>query len=462
MAVSIAMLPILTLRLGPSEYGLFALATAFVAFGAAISCVGSSYRLAEAFASKDGRGRSDAIGGQFALSASISIALASCFALVCIVGLQGSMSGWGFGSFEILVVALSIICSTTWSIATDVTTLQGSARAYGIAAILQTTVAAIATLVAVFVAGRGGESLFIGQLCAATIALVGGVFILKPHLTLRAMTFMKSGLVGAGWISAANVAESAYQAFERNLLVGFASVSDLGIYTHSQQYRLAISAAVKAFARTAWPTTLLESRSLNDGYVKTKDGWNAVYVGLMIVGLVFAAIGEELVAILTNSKFNEAAPLAALGIAYLLLQNVGKPQVGYMYAHGHGAPYAKVSLMAIAVSSMLAVPLIEELGIWGAFACLCIQQMIMRIGIHIFVARVAGGVPAHDGLAFLGFALLLGLVAFNMWTGAILFVRLLELVVGLGLLAPFAWRAYLRVRAVTGVNPTSTNESGRR
>jgi O-antigen/teichoic acid export membrane protein len=369
------------------------------------------------------------------------------------------MSGWGFGQFEILVVALSIVCSTTWSIAIDVTTLKGNARAYGIVAILQTTFAAIATLVAVFVAGRGGQSLFIGQLSAATIALLGGVFILKPHLTLRAMTLMKSGLVGAGWISAANVAESAYQVFERNLLAGFASVSDLGIYTHSQQYRLAISAAVKAFARTVWPTTLIESRSPSNDFSRTKEGWNAVYVGLMIVGLVFAAIGEELIAILTNSKFNEAAPLAVLGIAYLLLQNVGKPQVGYMYAHGHGAPYAKISLAAIVVSTVLVVPLIEELGIWGAFVCLCIQQMVMRIGVQIFVARVACGVPAHDWLAFMGFALLLGLVAFNMWTDAAISVRLLELVVGLALLTPFIWRAYLRVRALAGVVPTPTADS---
>lgn len=456
------MLPILTLRLGPSEYGLFALATAFVAFGAAISCVGSSYRLAEAFASKDSREKSEAISSQVALSASISIALAISFVLICLVGIEESMLGWGFGQFEILVVALSVVCSTTWSIATDVTTLQGNARAYGIAAILQTTVAALTTLGAVFVADRGGQSLFIGQLSAATIALLGGVFILKPHLTLRAMTLMKSGLVGAGWISAANIAESAYQVFERNLLAGFASVSDLGIYTHSQQYRLATSAAVKAFARTVWPTTLFESRSPSNDYVKTKEGWNAVYVGLTIVGLVFAAIGEELIAILTNSKFNEAAPLAALGIAYLLLQNVGKPQVGYMYAHGHGAPYARISLVAIAVSTVLAVPFIEELGIWGAFACLCIQQMVMRIGVQIFVARIAGGVPAHDRLAFQGFALLLGLVAFNMWTDAIVSVRLLELVVGLGLLTPFAWRAYLRVRAITDVIPATSGESSRK
>lgn len=456
------MLPILTLRLGPSEYGLFALATAFVAFGATVSCVGSSYRLAEAFSLKDSRRRSEAISSQVALSACISVVLAITFVLVCLVGLKESLVGWGFGAFEILVVAWSIVCSTTWSIATDVTTLQGNARAYGIATILQTICAALTTLVAVFVADLGGQSLFIGQLSGVTIALLGGALILKPNLSGLAMISMKSSLKGAGWISLANAAESAYQVFERNLLAGLASVSDLGIYTHSQQYRLATSTAVKAFARTVWPTTLSESRALTNNYVRTKEGWDAVYVGLLIVGLVFASIGEELIAILTNSKFNEAAPLATLGIAYLLLQNVGKPQVGYMYAHGHGAPYAKISLVSIAGSTVLAVPLIEGLGIWGAFACLCIQQLIMRIGVQIFVSRVAVRVPTHDSLAFLGFALLLGLVVFNMWIGATVLVRLLELVVGVGLLTPFAWRAYLRLRVTADIVPTSTGDSNRK
>jgi O-antigen/teichoic acid export membrane protein len=188
-----------------------------------------------------------------------------------------------------------------------------------------------------------------------------------------------------------------------------------------------------------WPITLSEARDAESNFQRTRDGWNAAHLGLVFAGIVFSVLGPEIIALLTNGKFKDAAPLAALGVAYLLLQNIGKPQVGYMYAYGYGSAYAKLSLAAIGLSAVAALPAISAFGMWGAIATLFMQQLLMRVGVQIFVAR-RQRMPFQDGLAIAGCLIILGIVGTNVAFDLPLETRLAELVISACIFALFARR----------------------
>jgi len=434
-AVSFVMLPIVTRILGPADYGAFALALAIVTLGATVASLGSSYGLAEAFSQREERLRSAIVAGQALVSGVLGALFAAAFWLLYSPAASSFPALAEIGAVAATMAAASVVGTVLWTVATDVVTLEGRARLFAAVIIGQTFVSAAVTLWALFGAEMGRVALFAGHLAGSVVLLGGAMFALQRYWTSDLFGWLRGGgLRGSLGRSMGNVFESFYLVLERNLLATFASVHELGLYAHSQQYRGAAGAAVKAIARSIWPVSLAEAASPVGGFLATRSAWGPTHVSITAAGVGFAAMGPEVIDLLTNGKFTAAWPLAAAGMAYLLVQHSGKPQTAYLLAHGRGTRLALLHVVATLVGMVVALLCIQWLGMWGAFAALLAQQVAFRVLIQRDV-RHAVGQPFQDNVVIVGFLLIAALVFVNSALALPLYARVLETVLVVGALA---------------------------
>ena len=387
--------------------------TAVTGLGAAIACIGSSYLLAQVFA-----GRSEAQIRQFvSQQLAVSFSLASVLAIALVViwdVIVRLLPNLGYIPRNGLTLsAIGMIPATLWAIALDVLTLDGRAKTFAAIVIAQSLLSTGALFISLFLLDAGTLALFISGLTGSLILGVGGGLSLlryfeRPYFGKDGLSLFRNAVSVAG----ANIVEAIYQPIERNVLAASSGLAVLGLYTHAQQYRSLVAMATKAMGRSVWPVTLSEATQSHLSFSETSRYWRGTHVVLAIVGLGFAAVGDELIGILTHGKFAGAGPYAAAGIAYLILQNSGKPHTGFMYAHGHVGPYARFSIMATVAGLGCAILFIPIFGAWGALLSVCLQQIILRVAIQLYVARIQP-IPFQDGWLLAGLVLMLPLVVLH-------------------------------------------------
>lgn len=409
--VAFATFPLATLILGPEDYGAYAVVTAITGLASSTACLGSSYLLAQVFSSK----KSEDIRQLVSQQVAISSILAVTFGAVLIVG-------WGYidayfdtlsmiPSAGFVLSAIGTLPGTVGAIALDVLTLDGRAKVFAKILIGQSLLSAGVLLFCLFILDFGAMSLFVAGIVGNSSLGLGGLVSLRGYL--ETPSFQQKDLLvfkGALAMTGANFMEVAYQPVERNLLAVSTGLTSVGLYTHAQQYRTVVAVAVKALSRSIWPVTLEEAREEGLHFAKTERYWALAHACLALVGLIFAVVGDELIGLLSHGKFVGAGAYAALGIAFLLVQNSGKPHTGFMFAHGEVGPYSRLSILATIAGLGCAVFTIPMLGVWGALLSFFLQQLVIRVSIQMYIGRMAK-VPFQDGCAVVGLLLILALTS---------------------------------------------------
>lgn len=405
-AVAFATLPLATIILGPQDYGAYAVVAAITGLASSVACMGSSYLLAQAFSG----GRQDEIRQLISQLLAISGGLASLLAAILILswititGMFDNLASVPKAGF--VLSALGVLPATIWAIALDVLTLQGRAKVFAQIVIGQSSVAAAVLLLCLFGAGMGRMSLFVSNFVGLMVLGLGSLvclwrYIERPSFAREKLVVFKSAL----FLTSANLIEVAYQPIERNLLAMNCGLLTLGLYTHAQQYRSIVATATKALSRSIWPSTLEEARRATLLFPKTNRYWQLSYLFLSVIGLGFATLGDVFIGLLTHGKFVGAGAFAAMSIAYLLVQNSGKPHTGFMYAHGYASPYAQFSIVSSLAGLACALIAIPLWGVWGGILSIFLQQAVMRIAIQIYAGRIAK-IPFQDGGIIVGLLLI--------------------------------------------------------
>jgi O-antigen/teichoic acid export membrane protein len=412
-AVGFLMIPLATLRLGPYDYGAFALVTGLTAVGTSLALLGSGYRLAEVFGRGNAVEERDIVSAQVATSTFIVLA---AMLIVAILWWQGGQYWSSLSAVPAEGIALSaaaMLGTGWWLVATEILTLTRRARMFAVGMITQSVVNAVTLMLALFVFDLGGLALYVAAFAASIAALCGALVALRPYLTAR-VSRQQMGRIctGAGLMSVSNTSEAGYQAIERSLLSSGVSFSQLGLYVHAQQYKALIALAIKAGARSVWRDSLDEARRDDGAFVQTRNIWSLCYLAITLGGLTLGAIGKEVIGVMTHGKFIDAAPYAAASIAILLAQHLGKPQTAVLYAHGHGNAYARSVVISLVVAAMAAVLLIPSLGVWGALLAGLTQSITLRLQLYVLAKRLAKA-PRQDRLAWWGLGLLLLQLAFD-------------------------------------------------
>ncbi|GEM_PF-5541147 len=386
--LSLLILPLTTNILGPREYGIFAFASSITGFGTIIASMGASYVTAAHYQTSDISERKHIVMSILFIGFLLSIV----FSVIVLLLWPFFASHWEIFreiSRRMLFISLcSMVLGIPWIFSADVLTLEGKASLFAWVQIVQSIVLFLATIGALYVFHLGIFSLFIGQLIAAFVATLGSI---------KTVLNYKGGKVVFKWIKeilktgvstiAPNIGESVYLILERSLLILWAGLSQLGLYTHSQQYRTATFMGLNALARTIFPLSLSEAREAESRFEKTRQAWNVGYLGVTVLGIFFATFGRDVISLLTHGKFSEAYVFVVLWMVLILVQSAGKPHTAFLLASNLGKLYARMHVYALLLAGLSLFLFIPWFGVFGALASLFVQMIFFRILIQIQVRK---------------------------------------------------------------------------
>jgi O-antigen/teichoic acid export membrane protein len=229
---------------------------------------------------------------------------------------------------------------------------------------------------------------------------MGGLLVLRGYLSLRVERTPRLELAQRDFLTA-QVLDSAHVLAERTLLSSSVGFGRLGLYTHSQAYRTYAYQVTKAVGRGVWPDSLREAADPASDFPHTRRVWNAVHVGVTVLGVGMVLLGYVLVGLLTNDKFVGAAVFFAPWFILIMIQNLAKPEAATIYTYGTGREVARLSTWSNATALVAACALIPYFGPEGAVVALLGQALVYRTLIRA-AARRYRPLPFQDGWALFG------------------------------------------------------------
>jgi len=397
-ALSFVMLPLVTRVAGPREYGIFALVTAYTAFGSGLATMGGNYIISHRFLGATADEQRE-VASTVSLLAIITVSIYG----ILLLSLWRVLPGTDYAPLiGVGLAVLAMIIAQPWVGALDIVTIRGEAGTFAAVAIAQGLVTSLVLLFGLYQLHLGVTAFFLSQLAGAFVAFAGAFVALRGLFQWRLDPRVLRELRSLGFISAiGNVAEASQTGVERTVVSLHSGVAQLGIYSNSQSYRTFASLPVGAISKSVWPVTLREAGDPNSGFVRTKEAWDIAYIGLTAAGIFLATLGDVVIGILTHGKFTPAYAYATFWMMFLLMQNSGKPQTGILFRLGGGKVYARLVVISTFVGIAALVALVPLFGLWGAAASVTVQQLFLRASIQI-AARRFRRTPFQDGWALFG------------------------------------------------------------
>jgi O-antigen/teichoic acid export membrane protein len=400
--LSLAILPLTTVMLGPAEFGAFGIVAAAVTLAGSLADMGFGIVLSGHYLDQAGKARKQLIATLLAWAALSGLAAGVAMFILwpAISNLAGSVSA--ISEMELALACLSVPLRSVISLGTQVLVIQFRAIDSGVVVTLQAVALFVSTLAALFVFDQGQSALFIGYAagvgigCAATIILLREDFAAMPAWRWSAEVFRAapSGML-------AGILENLRTFVESIVMVRALGVSGLGVFNHSRLYQGYLGQVANAIAYALWPAALEEARIPGDGFEKVGRAWNTVYLGLTVAGVALAALGIEIVSILTNGKFVDAAPWVPLWVAYLLLQNSGKPATATLYAARRGAAVARYRAASLSLALVALVTLVPAYGIPAAIGIAFGEMLVFRLLLRRGALAIRR-LPFQDGWVIAG------------------------------------------------------------
>lgn len=401
--VAFTMLPWLCRFLGPEHWGRLALATAFAGLGAAFCIPGSSLVLARHMLAISPMERHRLIATLLHVGVLSALIMAALLSTAWVLLPEEWRSASGLGWREVSLALATMVLTVPWSLAIDSTMLDGRAWWYTVGLTGQAIAWAVVSGLCVL-SEQGAEiSLFAGQTAGAAVLCLAGLLSLRGSLmSLPTLVWLREVMRLAPTALAGSFGESAAAALERSLLTSFVGAFQLGIYAHAQQWRGPIQMLAKAGSRSVWPMTLTEARTPASEFSATHRTWLPIHLVIANASVGMLLIGGEVIGWLTHGRFVGAQWPAGALLAVLLIQNSGRPQIGWLYACERGNAISRLIVISTGASVIALVVLVPAFGLVGALAAALVQGIVLRLGVHH--ACRGTGLPHQDGAVLMGLA----------------------------------------------------------
>lgn len=381
-------LPLYTTRLGPEQFGVFALGSSLASVVSATAGSVSALSLPVELNSYQGEDRSRYVGSVLLLA--VVGALLSC--LVVFAAYSAAAAAFDLellGDTATLLMITGALLGSLWAICVEIITIEGRAKNYAITTIIQTGVNAIVVCIALFVFNDIDNALFWGFVGAGATGAVGAMISLWGGFEFGDLRrWLPVAARGAAAAVLASLTENGKTAVERSYVGLMVGAHQLGLLANGQYYKNTSMVLINAVSRGLVPTSLCEAKDSRPDFRVTRQLW--VPVQAMVVGITlgFALVGREVLGLLTHGKFIEAAPYAVAMMLTLLLQTLAKPHAALMLARGHGPKYANLNTTAIVVALLLMFATVPLLGVWGAILSFAIQTLALRIALYWVANRI--------------------------------------------------------------------------
>jgi O-antigen/teichoic acid export membrane protein len=429
--LSIALLPLATRHLGASDYGIYGLVISIVMLVSTAADGGAGLLVPTLYgpASASERAR---LFVSLAVFAGIG---ASAGGLLLIVPWL-----WHHGTFSdhaipLLVVALSVALMPMRAI-TNISVMIFSVTDRGLAIAaqlaIQSLVTFLSTLVALFEFEMGVTSLFIGAFCGQFAALgVGLVALGRRHvLSLPSRHWFRRAAITSPTTAASGIVDGTRGFGENALLAGAISLHAVGILGHARLYHGLLMALSNAVGHNLWAKSLEEARNLHSCFEITRSAWTPVQIAVTCIGIIFAFVGREIVDLIGNGKFTDAAPYI---FVIALIQTTEQPANATVCALGRAAS-ATWTRITLAVGSFIALyPAIVLFGIKGVIAICIIEAVVYRVYLRMLASRERN-VPFQDHVAVFGCFAIFAEIVYVHWAVPPLALQLALMSAGIAML----------------------------
>src|SRR5262245_33347674 len=432
--LSVALLPLATRQLGASDYGMYGLIISIVALVSAAADGGAGLLVPTHYgcASASERAR---LFVSLAIFAGIA---ASAVGLLMIVPWLWRHGTFSDQSIPLAAIALSVALMpmravTNISVMIFSVTDRGLAIAAQLA--IQSLVTFVSTLVALFEFEMGVASLFIGTFCGQFAALGVGLVALGRHhaWSSPSRNWLCRAASTSPTTAASGIVDGTRGFGENALLTSAISVHAVGILGHARLYHGLLMALSNAVGHNLWAKSLEEARDPHSSFEITRSAWTPVQIAITGAGIIFAFIGREIVDIVGNGKFTEAAPYIPALFVIALIQTTEQPANAVVCALGRAAS-ATWARIILAVGSFIALyPAIVLYGIKGVIAVCIIEAIVYRVYLRLLASRERK-VPFQDHVAVFGSFAIFAEIVYVHWAVPPLTLQLALMSAGIAML----------------------------
>jgi O-antigen/teichoic acid export membrane protein len=300
---------------------------------------------------------------------------------------------------------------------------------------IQSLVAFLSTLVALFEFEMGGASLFIGAFCGQFAALCVGLIALGRHhiLSLPSRDWFRRAATSSPITAASGIADGTRGFGENALLTSAIGLHAVGILGHARLYHGLLMALSNAVGHNLWAKSLEEARNPHSSFETTRSAWTPVHIAVTCAGIIFAFVGKEIVDIIGNGKFTEAAPYIPALFVIALIQTTEQPANAVVCALGRAASATWLRTI-LAVGSFIALyPAIVLLGIKGVIAICIIEAIVYRVYLRMLASRERK-VPFQDHVAVFGCFAIFAEIVYAHWAVPPLIPQLALMTAGIAML----------------------------
>ncbi len=256
-------------------------------------------------------------------------------------------------------------------------------RGFAIAAqvAIQSLVAFLSTLIALFEFTMGGTSLFIGALCSQFAALCVGLIALgHTHiLSFPSPDWFRRAATSAPTTAASGLVDGTRGFGENALLTSTIDLHAVGILSHARLYHGLLMALCNAVGYNLWSKSLEEARNPRSGFEITQSAWTPVQITITCAGIIFAFVGKEIVDIISNGKFTVAAAYIPALFVIALIQTTEQPANAIVCASGRAASATWTRAILALGSFVLLYPTIVIFGIKGVIAICVVEAVAYRL-----------------------------------------------------------------------------------
>src|SRR5262245_24242125 len=432
--LSVALLPLATRHLGASDYGIYGLVISIVVLVSAAADAGAGLLVPAHYG-----------------SASASERARLFVSLAMFAGMAASAAGflmtipwlWHRGPFSdqiipLAAMALSVALMPMRAI-TNISVMIFSVTDRGLAIAaqlaIQSLVTFFSTLVAVFEFEMGVTSLFIGAFCGQFAALGVGLVALGRHhaWSSPSRNWLCRAASTSPTTAASGIVDGTRGFGENALLTSAIGLHAVGILGHARLYHGLLMALSNAVGHNLWAKSLEEARNPHSSFETTRSAWTPVQIAITGAGIIFAFIGREIVDIVGNGKFTEAAPYIPALFVIALIQTTEQPANAVVCALGRAAS-ATWARIILAVGSFIALyPAIVLYGIKGVIAVCIIEAIVYRVYLRLLASRERK-VPFQDHVAVFGSFAIFAEIVYVHWAVPPLTLQLALMSAGIAML----------------------------
>lgn len=441
-AISIGLLPFTTRTLGAADYGSYSLLMSIVALIGFAMDGGASLLLPTSLGSASPQER----GRIFAAASSLATIGSAVFAVLLVSAgyyFQHQFDDHEISFMPFALAAAIIPMRSITSIAVIAFSTTGRGYAIALQMAVQALVVFVTTLVALFVFSLAGTSLFIGAACGQLAALMVclttlnsyGELSITPSIHWRAKAF-RSAITS----SLAGFSDGA-RSFSENAILGrIDGLHAVGIMNHARLYYSLLAMVMSAVGQNVQARSLADARVPRSSMIATRRAWVPVHLFLICASAFFAVFASEIVALISNGKFVDAAPYVPLLGMVALMQSAEQPAAAIVYSIGQAANALRFRILTNVVALIALLPVVNYFGIAGVVVLFGAEAAINRYYLRFLASRYRD-VPFQDSGVYFGFIVVAGTMLWVYETSPSIAARALWLggtVIVTGL---FGWRS---------------------